>query len=120
MTSATGDVKEMAAKLEYYEALFSSDSLFSSIKEKFKTTSQLAAVIKLFLMSEKEIVTSSSMVLVAESYGRKLDHPDQYAKVLAWRVRKLFSQYGVFLVTHYAEGYELKAEDKEKLLEVLK
>jgi len=120
MTSTTDNMDELRTKLEYYETIFSVDALHTQIKERFKTTPQLAAVIKALLLSNNELITREAIVSVASPYGRKVDHSDQYAKVVAWRIRALFSKHGISLVNQYNTGYLFKAEDKEKLKEVLK
>lgn len=120
MTLITDNVEELKKKLEYYEAIFSADSLHIKIRERLKTTPQLAAVIKALLLSNEELITREAIILVSEPYGRKVDHPDRYAKVVAWRVRTLLAKQGMSLTNQYNTGYLFKAEDREKLKEVLK
>jgi hypothetical protein len=120
MTSETSNTAELMQKLQYYEAIFSTDALHVDIRQKLKTTPQLAAVVKLLLLADSELITNSSIVMVAEPYGRKADHQDKYAKVIAWRIRKLLGGHSITMSNQYGDGYLFKTEDKEKLKEVLK
>ena len=120
MTLTASEIEDLKLKLEYYEAIFSTDDTLFDIKKKLKTTTQVAAVIKLFLLSRMNVILNDLILLAAEPYGRHRDHDNSYAKIVVWRVRQVFKKIGVEITNEYDAGYTISNENREKLKEALK
>jgi hypothetical protein len=122
VTSTGGDIdyKELEAEVEYYRAIFRVDDISTKIRKVLKATPQITAVIKLFVISETGVVSNASMIAAAEPFGKKLDHPDQYAKVVAWRIRKILAKHKITLISEYGIGYSISEKDLSKLKGLLK
>lgn len=110
-------IKSYEEELDHYRSLFSVDQFSIRLRDYFGLTQQLAAALRLFLDTGR--VSNDALQKIAEVYGRKEEHDQSYSKIVVWRLRKAFKNFGFVIENIYGWGYGMPPDQVKELKDIM-